>query len=85
MINKRDIDLLESISNILSSIADYDYEDNILNLFNDYVDKQKILYNNRIIQTRAYINEKRKTNPLYARSKTEIEKYNRVHNIGGTE
>ena len=91
MINKKDIDLLEGVYNTLLTLADTDYEDtdnitdNILVQFKEYTEKQKIAYMQKLENKKAYINEKRKTNPMYGRSKLEIERYNRVHNIGGAE
>lgn len=87
MINKKDIDLLEGVYNTLLTLADTDYEDtdNILVQFKEYIEKQKIAYMQKLENKKAYINEKRKTNPMYGRSKLEIERYNRVHNIGGAE
>ena len=87
MINKKDIDLLEGVYNTLLTLADNDYEDtdNILTQLKEYTEKQKIAYMQKLENKKAYINEKRKTNPMYGRSKLEIERYNRVHNIGGAE
>lgn len=87
MVNKKDIDLLEGVYNALLTLADTDYEDtdNILVQFKEYTEKQKIAYMQKLENKKAYINEKRKTNPMYGRSKLEIERYNRVHNIGGAE
>ena len=87
MVNKKDIDLLEGVYNALLTLADTDYEDadNTLIQFKEYIEKQKISYMQKLENKKAYINEKRKTNPMYGRSKLEIERYNRVHNIGGAE
>ena len=81
MINKKDVDLLEGIYNTLLTLVDTDYEDtdNILVQLKEYIEKRKIAYMNALDKKRQYINEKRKTNPMYARSKTEIEKYNALH------
>lgn len=80
MINKKDVDLLENIYNILVNNDNNDIY--ILGNFKEYVTKQKVAYMNALDKKRRYINEKRKTNPMYARSKTEIERYNAIHGNG---
>jgi tRNA(Ile)-lysidine synthase TilS/MesJ len=87
MVNKKDIELLERVYNTLLALADTDYDDadNILTQLKEYTEKQKIAYMQKLENKKAYINEKRKTNPMYGRSKLEIERYNRLHNIGGAE
>lgn len=85
MINRKDIELLDKIFEILSSLVDFDYADTdeenytAYVLFKEYIEKQKVAYMKKNEHTRELINEKRKTNPMYARSKTEIEAYNQRH------
>ena len=77
-INKADLQLLESVYITLKETED----DGLINLFNDYIEKQKLSYFKKLESKRVYINKKRKADPLYARSKLEIERYNKIHSEG---
>lgn len=76
--------MLDNVYEILFRLTREDENPNldILNNFKDYVTKQKVAYMKALDKKRQYINEKRKTNPMYARSKTEIERYNAIHGNG---
>lgn len=90
MINRKDLNVLKKIYDILLTVADLDYIDDTQDLelikeYNDIINELECKLMKANENKREYINKKRQTDPMFARSKYEREKYNAIHNTSEAE